>query len=253
MYSYMLCFCIPRNVTYTDAKRCEFPSIPTCSSSSYNLMHEIGCADDMMLLNNKNVLYFLLFFMYPHTYTYNIEIPLPSSPSKQITHVFPEPKESKYKIIYLKGYLPFAGTGQRLPIKILCIPKPKHFIYCQLSYIKYFPILLFFICSPSIHMFALNFLSNSGTAIDFVFSETKGNIHQKIRKKMFPIFFIDSILRNDSSNRAVQAEVVFPMRSENHGSQNGAPIERKGTVAIGQSIFYTDFPPKEYGHSGTFA
>lgn len=39
------------------------------------------------------------------------------------------------------------------------------------------------------------------------------------------------------------------MRSESHGSPNG-PIERKGTVAIGQSVFYTDFPPKEYGHSG---
>lgn len=42
------------------------------------------------------------------------------------------------------------------------------------------------------------------------------------------------------------------MRSESHGSSNG-PIERKGTVAIGQSVFYTDFPPKEYGQSGKFS
>lgn len=43
------------------------------------------------------------------------------------------------------------------------------------------------------------------------------------------------------------------MRSESHGSPNG-PIDRKGgTVAIGQSVFYTDFPPKEYGHSGKFS
>lgn len=58
----------------------------------------------------------------------------------------------------------------------------------------------------------------------------------------------DSVIRNDSA-RVVQPEVVFPMRSESHGSPNG-PIDRKGTVAIGQSIFYTDFPPKEYGVSG---
>lgn len=60
---------------------------------------------------------------------------------------------------------------------------------------------------------------------------------------------LDSVIRNDST-RAIQPEVVFPMRSESHGSANG-PIDRKGTVAIGQSVFYTDYPPKEYGHSGT--
>lgn len=60
----------------------------------------------------------------------------------------------------------------------------------------------------------------------------------------------DSVIRNDSA-RVVQPEVVFPMRSESHGSPNG-PIDRKGTVAIGQSIFYTDFPPKEYGVSGKY-
>lgn len=57
-----------------------------------------------------------------------------------------------------------------------------------------------------------------------------------------------SVARNDST-KIIQPEVVFPMRSESHGSPNG-PIDRKGTVAIGQSVFYTDFPPKEYGHSG---
>lgn len=68
------------------------------------------------------------------------------------------------------------------------------------------------------------------------------------KKTSFPSC-TDSVLRNDST-RIVQPEVVFPMRSESHGSPNG-PIERKqGTVAIGQSVFYTDFPPKEYGHSG---
>lgn len=57
---------------------------------------------------------------------------------------------------------------------------------------------------------------------------------------------LDSVIRNDST-RPAQPEVVFPMRSESHGSP---PIDRKGTVAIGQSVFYTDFPPKEYGQSG---
>lgn len=71
------------------------------------------------------------------------------------------------------------------------------------------------------------------------------------KKTSFPSC-TDSVIRNDST-RIVQPEVVFPMRSESHGSPNG-PIERKGTVAIGQSVFYTDFPPKEYGgHSGKFA
>lgn len=67
----------------------------------------------------------------------------------------------------------------------------------------------------------------------------------------------------------VAPEVVFPMRSaESHGATNGGgSIDRKtgggvgtaagsvgsggsGSMAIGQSLFYTDFPPKEYGHSG---
>uniref|UniRef100_A0A1B0CCX4 Putative lachesin n=1 Tax=Lutzomyia longipalpis TaxID=7200 RepID=A0A1B0CCX4_LUTLO len=59
-------------------------------------------------------------------------------------------------------------------------------------------------------------------------------------------------LRNDSS-RIIQPEVVFSMRTpdSNHASPNTATGDRKGTLAIGQSVFYTDFPPKEYGHSSS--
>lgn len=69
-----------------------------------------------------------------------------------------------------------------------------------------------------------------------------------LKKKLLFPHVTDSVVRNDST-RIIQPEVVHPMRSESHGSPNG-PIERKGTVAIGQSIIYTDFPPKKYGHSG---
>ncbi|XP_037906810.1 lachesin [Hermetia illucens] len=70
------------------------------------------------------------------------------------------------------------------------------------------------------------------------------------------------ISRNDTP-RVVQPEVVFPMRSESHNtgsasvassasassSSGSGPGDRKGAVAIGQSIFDTDYPPKEYGHA----
>ncbi|KAG4074609.1 hypothetical protein HA402_004480, partial [Bradysia odoriphaga] len=79
----------------------------------------------------------------------------------------------------------------------------------------------------SIRVYDIPLPSSPSKQITHVFPEPKEN----------------SVVRNDST-RIVQPEVVFPMRSESHGSPNG-PIERKGTVAIGQSVFYTDFPPKK--------
>lgn len=85
----------------------------------------------------------------------------------------------------------------------------------------------------------------------------------------------DSVIqRNDTSKSSAQPDVVYPVRAaaaENHGNgATNAAVDRKtvtgsatnaaaaaaaagGTVAIGQSLFYTDFPPKEYGNSGTSA
>lgn len=80
---------------------------------------------------------------------------------------------------------------------------------------------------------------------------------------------LDSVIqRNDTGKSSAVSEVVYPMRSAEsqaagngqNGGGAGAPVDggRKAvnavstgnTVAIGQSLFYTDFPPKEYGHSG---
>lgn len=60
-----------------------------------------------------------------------------------------------------------------------------------------------------------------------------------------------SIASRNETTRITQPEVVFPMRSDasHSGLPNGNNIDRKGTVAIGQSVHYTDYPPKEYGHS----
>lgn len=81
---------------------------------------------------------------------------------------------------------------------------------------------------------------------------------------IFIIVFIqtDSVLRNDTT-RVIQPEVIF--RSDNLGQTssntiggagggNGAnnAVDRKGSVAIGQSVFYTDYPPQDYGISGKF-
>lgn len=70
------------------------------------------------------------------------------------------------------------------------------------------------------------------------------------------VFNIDSVLRNDT-NRVVQPEVIFRsdtlgQTSSNTiaGSSNSAIDQRKGSVAIGQSVFYTDYPPQDYGSSG---
>lgn len=74
---------------------------------------------------------------------------------------------------------------------------------------------------------------------------------------------LDSVIqRNDTSKSSTAPEVVYPMRSaESHGAASNAAVDRKtvpgsvssaaaaGGTAIGQSLFYTDFPPKEYGHS----
>lgn len=67
-------------------------------------------------------------------------------------------------------------------------------------------------------------------------------------------FCSDSVLRNDST-RLIQPEVIF--RTDGNGQTpginsigNGAPMDRKGAVAIGQSVFYTEYPPQDYGVSG---
>lgn len=70
----------------------------------------------------------------------------------------------------------------------------------------------------------------------------------------FSNFSSDSVLRNDST-RLIQPEVIF--RTDGNGQApginsigNGAPMDRKGAVAIGQSVFYTENPPQDYGVSG---
>lgn len=67
----------------------------------------------------------------------------------------------------------------------------------------------------------------------------------------------DSVLRNEST-RLSQPEVIFrdsagQATSGNgiaNGAANGNAIDRKGAIAIGQSVFYTDYPPQDYGVSG---
>lgn len=54
---------------------------------------------------------------------------------------------------------------------------------------------------------------------------------------------IDSVLRNDST-RIVQPEILI--RTDSLGQTNGGnAIDRKGSLTIGQSVFYTDYPPKD--------
>lgn len=85
----------------------------------------------------------------------------------------------------------------------------------------------------------------------------------------FFVVGLDSVIqRNDTSKSSTVPEVVYPVRTaDNHGAASNAAVDRNtvtgsvssaasaaaggggGTVAIGQSLFYTDFPPKEYGHS----
>lgn len=43
------------------------------------------------------------------------------------------------------------------------------------------------------------------------------------------------------------------MRPENNAQSNAVPNDRKGALAIGQSVLYTEYPPKEYSEeSGEF-
>lgn len=67
---------------------------------------------------------------------------------------------------------------------------------------------------------------------------------------------VDSVLRNDTT-RVIQPEVInrydiLGQTSSNTiaGSSNNAIDQRKGSVAIGQSVYYTDYPPQDYGNSG---
>lgn len=54
----------------------------------------------------------------------------------------------------------------------------------------------------------------------------------------------DSVIRNDSA-RIIQPEILI--RTDSLGQTNGGnTIDRKGSLAIGQSVFYTDYPPKDY-------
>lgn len=65
---------------------------------------------------------------------------------------------------------------------------------------------------------------------------------------------IDSVLRNDTT-RVIQPEVIYRSDTLGQTSSNtiagsSSGIERKGSVAIGQSIFYTEDPPQDFGNSG---
>lgn len=61
---------------------------------------------------------------------------------------------------------------------------------------------------------------------------------------------------NDTTTKIIQPEIIFPARTDTNGHNererngpNSIPIDRKGTLAIGQSFSYTDLPPNEYGIS----
>lgn len=70
------------------------------------------------------------------------------------------------------------------------------------------------------------------------------------------LHFTDVILRNDTS-RIIQPEIIY--RPDNLGQPNGNTIgngatnnavDRKGSsIAIGQSFFYTDYPPTDHHNS----
>lgn len=47
-------------------------------------------------------------------------------------------------------------------------------------------------------------------------------------------------------------DAIYPIRPDNNAQSNVVPNDRKGGVAIGQSVLYTDFPPKEFSESGEF-
>lgn len=65
------------------------------------------------------------------------------------------------------------------------------------------------------------------------------------------LHFTDAILRNDTT-RIIQPEITY--RPDNLGQPSGNTIgngatnnavDRKGSIAIGQSFFYTDYPPTD--------
>ena len=70
-------------------------------------------------------------------------------------------------------------------------------------------------------------------------------------------FFHQIVSRtNDTTTKIIQPEIIFPARTDTNGHNererngpNSIPIDRKGTLAIGQSFSYTDLPPNEYGIS----
>lgn len=62
------------------------------------------------------------------------------------------------------------------------------------------------------------------------------------------------VLRNDTA-RVIQPEVIYRSDSLGQTSSNtiagaSSGIDRKGSVAIGQSIFYTEDPPQDFPNSG---
>lgn len=68
------------------------------------------------------------------------------------------------------------------------------------------------------------------------------------------LYKIDSVLRNDTT-RVIQPEVIYRSDTLGQTSSNTIAgssniIERKGSVSFGQSIYYTDYPPQDYGNSG---
>lgn len=62
------------------------------------------------------------------------------------------------------------------------------------------------------------------------------------------------MLRNDTT-RVIQPEVIYRSDTLGQTSSNtiagsSSGVERKGSVAIGQSIFYTEDPPQDFGNAG---
>lgn len=65
---------------------------------------------------------------------------------------------------------------------------------------------------------------------------------------------LDSVFRNDTT-RVIQPEVIYRSDTLGQASSNtiagsSSGVDRKGSVAIGQSIFYTEDPPQDFGNSG---
>lgn len=63
------------------------------------------------------------------------------------------------------------------------------------------------------------------------------------------LLFSDTLLKNETSAKPNLIETMYAMRPENNAQNNALPNDRKGVVAIGQSVLYTDFPPKDFSSS----